>query len=470
MTKGRNFEEQRVIEKAFEKDQGHLFHFWEELNEAERDCLISEVRSIDYRIIEEAKKLFRKTVLKTEEIEVPEVISVPETRGEIDRRQEAMHFGEQFIRSGRIAAFTAAGGQSSRLGLDIPKGVFPVTPLKKKTLFQVHAEKILFMQEKYSVPVPWIIMVSATNREPTVQFFREHDYFGLKKEDIRFIDQGMFPALDEKGHIFLKSKYGLFLSPSGHGGTFSALADTGTLDWLQQRGIEEIFYFQVDNVLIKILDPAFIGYHRRSRCEMSSKAVHKADPKEKIGVFARVDGKVSVIEYSELADVVSHYENLTEESFSAGSIAIHMINVDFTQKMASEVSMLPLHLAHKAIPHMNLQGKWLSPRKPNGYKIETFIFDALKSTSSSIIMEVRREEEFSPLKNRTGADSPQTVLRDQLAMFARWLERAGISVLRGQEGLPEHKIEISPLFAVSEEEFLEKTPRGLEIKGDTYIE
>jgi UDP-N-acetylglucosamine/UDP-N-acetylgalactosamine diphosphorylase len=470
MTKGRNTEEKRIIEIAFEKDQGHLFHFWEELNEVERDCLISELKNIDYRIIEEAKKLFHTTVPKAEEIRVPDVISVPKTQKEIDHRREALQVGEEFIRSGRIAAFTAAGGQSSRLGLDIPKGAFPVTPVKKKSLFQVHAEKVLFMQKKYAVHIPWIIMVSATNREPTVQFFREHDYFGLKREDLRFIDQGMFPALDEKGHIFLKDKYALFLSPTGHGGTFSALADTGTLSWLKQMGIEEIFYFQVDNVLIKILDPAFIGYHRRGRCEMSSKAVHKADPKEKIGVFALVDGKVSVIEYSEIADVVSHYENLNEDSFTAGSIAIHMINVDFAQKMASEVSMLPLHLAHKAIPHMNLQGEWMPPSKPNGYKIETFIFDALKSTSSSIIMEVQREDEFSPLKNRKGPDSPQTILKDQLVMFARWLERAGIHVFRGQEGLPVHRIEISPLLAVSEEEFLEKAPRGLEIKGDTYIE
>jgi UDP-N-acetylglucosamine/UDP-N-acetylgalactosamine diphosphorylase len=238
---------------------------------------------------------------------------------------------------------------------------------------------------------------------------------------------------------------------------------------LRNQGIQEIFYFQVDNVLIKILDPTFIGYHRMSGCEMSSKAVHKDDPKEKIGVFALEGGKMTVIEYSELEEVVSKHEGVREESFTAGSIAIHMINLDFADRFSQGGLKLPLHLAHKAIPYVDEHGKKVEPDKSNGHKIETFIFDALKSTTASIIMEVRREEEFSPLKNRTGSDSPETVLKHQLKFFASWLENAGIRVPYRNDGLPLYKIEVSPLFAALEEDFLEKVDRDLELTGDTYI-
>jgi UDP-N-acetylglucosamine/UDP-N-acetylgalactosamine diphosphorylase len=471
MKKGRNAEEQHIIVSAFSNGQGHLFLFWDDLCDEEKDTLISEVRNIDYAVIEEAKRLFRTPLQERHEIGIPEVITIPETPAEIEREREAKSAGEELLKSGRIACFTAAGGQSSRLGLDIPKGAFSVTPVKGKTLFQVHAEKILFMQRKYRAQIPWIIMVSGTNREQTVQFFEKNNYFGLEKDIVLFIEQGMFPALDEGGKILMRDRHGLFLSPTGHGGTFSALSNSGALfSWLRGQGIQEIFYFQVDNVLVKILDPVFIGYHRMNGCEMSSKAVRKTDPKEKVGVFALEDGKLTVIEYSELEEVVSKHEGLNEMSFTAGSIAIHIVNLDFADRISRGGSTLPLHLAHKAIPYMDEKGRKVEPNKSNGYKIETFIFDALKSTIASIIMEVRREEEFSPLKNRTGPDSPETVLKHLLQFFASWLEDAGIKVPRGNDGLPVYKIEVSPLFAALEEDFLKKVDRGLELTGDIYID
>jgi UDP-N-acetylglucosamine/UDP-N-acetylgalactosamine diphosphorylase len=470
MEKGRNADEQRVIEIAFQKGQGHLFHFWEKLSEAEKDVLIAQVRGIDYRTVEEAHAHLRRPLEGKKDIEVPDVISVPETAAEVEKENRARRLGEEFLRGGGLAAFTAAGGQSSRLGLDIPKGAFPVTPVREKTLFQVIAEKIRFIQEKYEVRIPWIIMVSGTNNDQTVRFFREHDYFGLETEYVKFIEQGMFPALDDEGKILMKNRHSLFLNPTGHGGTFATLCDSGALDWLRSLGVEEIFYFQVDNVLIKVCDPVFIGHHRAHGCQMSSKAVRKENPKEKLGVFALEEGKVSVIEYSELEEVLENHETLSPESFTAGSIAIHLIRVDFALSFRCGAPKLPLHLAHKVIPHVDMQGREVKPEGPNGFKIETFIFDALKFASSSIIMEVRREEEFSPLKNRSGSDSPQTVLRDQLNYFARWFEKAGISVPRKPDGTPVHRIEVSPLFASFEEDFLKKIDRGLRIQGDTHVE
>jgi UDP-N-acetylglucosamine/UDP-N-acetylgalactosamine diphosphorylase len=470
MVKGRSIEEQKIIEKAYDNDQGHLLSFWDQLSGEEKDRLVNDLSRIDFDVLEKAKKMISDSHEIRRRVSLPRVITLPRTARQLKTERKAREKGEECIASSKVAVFTAAGGQSSRLGLDIPKGAYPVTSVRGKSLFHVHAEKILSLEKKYSASLPWIIMVSETNRDQTVDFFRSNGYFGLKKDRVHFIEQGMYPAFDDGGRIFLKDKMFLFLSPSGHGGTFSALKESGALEMLKEKNIEEIFYFQVDNVLIRIADPVFIGYHVLNRCDMSAKSVRKRDPGEKIGVFALEDGKTTVVEYSELASIDSDHADAGAESFVHGSIAIHMINVGFALRLTERGMNLPLHLAHKAIKHIDLKGNRIEPDEPNGYKVETFIFDAMKQASESIVMEVRRNEEFSPLKNKSGVDSPETVHNDQLLFFARWFEKAGITVPCNRSGLPTCKLEVSPLFAHSEEEFVEKIDRNISINGDTYIE
>jgi UDP-N-acetylglucosamine/UDP-N-acetylgalactosamine diphosphorylase len=469
MIKGRNPEEKNLIEKILKFNQGHLFHFWEELDNTGKDSLINDIRSIDLEVVKRAMNLVSRKENRQRKISPPQIIALPASEEENEKRKKADEVGTRYLKSSKVAVFTAAGGQSSRLGLNIPKGAFRVTPIKKKSLFQVHAEKILFMQKKYQSQIPWLIMVSETNRDQTLEFFQKNHFFGLDEDSVRFIEQGMYPAFDEQGKIFLKSKNSVFLSPSGHGGTFQALNDSGALTWLKESGIEEIFYFQVDNVLVKVLDPVFIGYHVSNKCEMSSKCVSKRDPMEKLGVFVVEDGKVTVVEYSELSGLLSDSTDFTVESYSAGSIAIHMLNVDFAKKMGEGVYTLPLHLAHKAIPYTDSSGKRVVTDRPNGYKAETFIFDALKKVTSTIIMEVRRDIEFSPLKNKSGEDSPQTVFEDQLRLFAQWFNIVGISVPHNDRALPLYKLEVSPLFASMEEDFLEKVVPDIVVDKDTYL-
>jgi UDP-N-acetylglucosamine/UDP-N-acetylgalactosamine diphosphorylase len=313
-------------------------------------------------------------------------------------------------------------------------------------------------------------MVSETNESQTVDFFRSHDYFGLDRGLIRFIVQGMNPAIDGNGKILMREKHRLFLNPNGHGGTLSTLRESGSIPWLRERGVEEIFYFQVDNVLINILDPLFIGYHTLNGCDMSSKCVMKRDPAEKIGAFVLENGKTTIVEYTETDAVVVEDGCDRDEALRAGNIAVHVIGLDFVDRVTSGQLHLPLHIAHKAIPHIDEGGERVSPSEPNGYKIETFIFDGLKLADRTIIMEVSRSEEFSPLKNREGEDSIETVLRDQLDLFARWLERANVPVPREADGRPACRIEISPLRAPTEEEFLADAGKPLSIKGDIYVE
>jgi UDP-N-acetylglucosamine/UDP-N-acetylgalactosamine diphosphorylase len=468
-----------IERKLGETGQGHLLKFWGELSDAERGLLAGDIASADFSALGSLRAILEHGERKAGKVAPPEVIPIPGTPEELRRERTAREAGESLVRAGKVAAFTAAGGQSSRLGLQTPKGTYPVTPVKGKSLFQVFAEKIRATQVKYGAPVPWVLMVSDTNREDTESFFRLNGYFGLDASMVRFIEQKMYPAVDDACRVFLREKHRLFLSPSGHGGTFAALRDSGALRWLRGLGIEEIFYFQVDNVLAKVLDPVFIGYHALGRCGMSSKCVRKRSLEEKLGVFALVDGKPAVVEYSEIASLESLLGKEGPPLFTAGNVAIHVINLSFASRQAGEGEAfadggaLPLHLARKAIPHVDTSGRKVEPSEPNGYKFETFIFDALRNAGASIVMESRREEEFSPLKNRSGDDSPSTVLADQLRLFSRWFEAAGIRVPRDAEGLPLRKLEVSPLFALTAEEFaagIWALPEPVAADGDTYID
>jgi UDP-N-acetylglucosamine/UDP-N-acetylgalactosamine diphosphorylase len=466
----------QVVEKLREAEQEHLLLFWDDLSNAERELLVRDIGFVDFSVPRNLESLLQTGERRVDSLTPPEVIEIPGTPEAAAREREAREAGESLIRSSKVAAFTAAGGQSSRLGLEAPKGTYPVTPVRNKSLFQVFAEKIRSAEVKYGVGIPWVIMVSDTNRGETEGFFKRNGYFGLAASRIRFIEQGMFPAVDERGKILLREKHRLFLSPSGHGGTFAALRDSGALRWLEELGIGELFYFQVDNVLARVLDPVFIGYHALGRCGMSSKCVRKKNFEEKLGVFALVDGKPAVVEYSELVLIESRLGKGSAALFTAGNIAIHTLNLAFAARQAGGLGglpgegTLPLHLARKAIPHIDSRGRKVEPAEPNGYKFETFIFDALRNAGNTLIMEARREDEFSPLKNRSGDDSPATVLRDQLVLYSRWFEGAGIRVPRGPDGLPLHRLEVSPLFALTAEEFAARFPRAITADQDAYIE
>jgi UDP-N-acetylglucosamine/UDP-N-acetylgalactosamine diphosphorylase len=470
MERGRNSEEQKLIEKIYERRQEHVLRFWGELNNDEKDLLVRDMERIDFGILDEAAIVRERKTDEERCVEPPAVIPVPRSEAQLKKETEAARAGNAYIESSRVAVFTAAGGQSSRLGLESPKGTYPVSPIMKKSLFQVHAEKILYVQDKFGIKVPWIIMVSETNRSQTIEFFEKSSYFGLDKAYTVFIEQGMFPAVNKDGKIFLRDKYRIFLNPSGHGGTFSALKKSGKIKWLKDLRIDEIFYFQVDNVLVKVLDPVFIGYHTEKKCGISSKSVQKRDAGEKVGVFALEDAKTTVVEYSEFSTVrVKGGKNPTE-ALTAGNIAIHMINVDFAEKKGGDPKGLPLHIAFKAVPHIDHTGKPVKPEKPNGYKIETFIFDALRDSEESVIMDVPRESEFSPLKNKTGNESPETVHADQLRFFAGWFEEAGIAVPTETDGSPSYKLEVSPHFASYYDDFIKKIDKNIIIDRDTYIE
>jgi UDP-N-acetylglucosamine/UDP-N-acetylgalactosamine diphosphorylase len=445
---------QEEIVRSFQAaGQGHVFAFWSELDTPQRAALVAQAAEID---LDEVARLYRALVAEKSSpvsaagaLEPAPFEPLPEKGGDPAKWARARAAGEQALRAGRVAAFTVAGGQGTRLGYDGPKGTFAVTPVKRKSLFQVFAEKILAAGRRYGRPLHWFIMTSHANHEATEAFFAQHGYFGLARDRVHFFRQGRMPAVNFEGKIMLESKGAIALSPDGHGGSLRALHRSGALDLMAREGIDTLSYFQVDNPLVRCIDPEFIGFHLLERSEMSSKTIPKAYPEEKVGLFCRQNGKLIVAEYS---DVPLELQRATNPDgslrFSAGSIAIHIIDRDFARRMAAggEGVQLPFHRADKKIATVDAQGNPVKPEKPNGVKFELFVFDALPFAKNPLVVETRRADDFSPVKNAEGVDSPRTCRDDQLRQFARWLNGAGAQVAVDASGMPQVALEISPLF------------------------
>src|SRR3990172_4308443 len=271
-------EKSKIIEKVYAAGQEHVLRFWDELDESSREKLLPQLAEIDFALINKLYQDFIKHktpgVFKGD-LKPADFITLPKTDKEKAAFRKAHKIGEEALRAGRVAAFLVAGGQGSRLGFDGPKGMFPISPVKNKTLFQLHAEKILACSKKYGVIIPWYIMTSESNHVETVAYFAGNDYFGLGKENVICFEQAMIPALDPNGKLILEQKDSIFRNPNGHGGSLEALKKNGALADMQRRGIDLISYFQVDNVLIKICDPVFIGFHISAEAQMSAKVLVK---------------------------------------------------------------------------------------------------------------------------------------------------------------------------------------------------
>ncbi|MFU8829804.1 MAG: UDPGP type 1 family protein, partial [Phycisphaerales bacterium] len=366
--------------------------------------------------------------------------------------------GEDLLRAGKVAAFTVAGGQGSRLGYDGPKGCFPGGAVTSKPLFACLADWIHSAQDRYGATVPWYIMTSPLNHEATVGFFEENDHFGLDPANIMFFPQGVLPSFDmNTGTILLAQKHEVATNPDGHGGSLRALAQSGALADMKRRGVEHISYVQIDNPLARVVDPIFIGLHATapdSSGEMSTKVVAKTEAGEKVGVVCTIDGKPGVIEYSDLPEATAAQRNPDGTlTLRAGNIALHMLGRSFVERITSGDLALPYHRAEKKVPCIDPEsGQTLDPSEPNGIKLEMFVFDAIPLCEQSIVYEVERTDEFAPIKNAEGNDSPASSARLQTERAAAWLEARGVSIPRGADGSPHCVLEISPRTATRPDE------------------
>ena len=434
--------------------QGHVFAFWDQLTPPERTQLLEQAGEIDLTEIATLTRTLVQQAAGSSAADWSDLLPAPyekrpEHGGAAVDWQAAEAAGEAALRAGRVAAFTVAGGQGTRLGYDGPKGTFAVTPVQAKSLFQIFAEKIAAAGRRSGRPLHWFIMTSHANHEATESFFREHGHFGLEPSRVHFFRQGRMPAVDFSGKILLESRSSIALSPDGHGGSFRALHRSGALDLMAREGVDTLSYFQVDNPVVRCIDPAFLGFHLLRRSEMSSKMVPRAYAEEKVGLFCVRGGRTCVIEYSDMPLALQR-ESLADGTlrYLAGSIAIHVIDREFARRMAAggEGVALPFHRADKKIPAIDASGAPVKPAKPNGIKFELFVFDALPFAHSPVVIETLRADDFSPVKNAEGLDSPATCRADQLKQYARWFKGVGVDLSVDSQGVPTLNLEVSPLF------------------------
>ena len=426
--------------------QEHVLAYWDRLSKAEREKLLAQIESIESGDIRRCREALKKggDSFDSSKGKAPKVVTL---KGAALKR--AIAAGERELSAGKVAVLLVAGGQGSRLGYDGPKGCYSIGPVTGASLFSFHARKVLARSIRHGAAVPFYIMTSLANNEATVRHFEENDYFGLNPDDVFFFSQGMWPGMDAEGRIILDEPGHIFMSPDGHGGLLAALKRSGALADMKKRGIESVFFFQVDNPLVEIADPAFIGYHVLNRSEYSLKLCEKSDPFEKVGMPMLIGDRYRMVEYTEMTKEQCLRRKGGKLYYRYGSPAIHVFDRAFLEREAGK--KMPLHLAFKKIPYVR-NGKVVKPSEPNAYKFEKFIFDTLPNAKRTAFVAFEKRDEFSPVKNAEGADSPESCKADMRAKWMRQLSAAGIK-LTGSTPL-----EIDPVYALDAKD-LEK--RGL---------
>jgi UDP-N-acetylglucosamine/UDP-N-acetylgalactosamine diphosphorylase len=444
---GEGMTEKDLIQMLRKFDQGHILEHYERLSGQQKLDFLGGLEGLDF---ERIFSLYRDAISgpitphTIEDIGPAPIIPIPETTGEKALEERARLLGESMLRAGKVAVLIVAGGQGSRLGHDGPKGTFPVSPVKKKTLFQLFCESVKAISIRYGARIPLLIMTSRENGRDTRTYFESCNYFGLDREDVHFFSQSMLPTITPEGRLILRDNTHIVSNPDGHGGSLKAIHDSGLLKRLEHEGITELFYCQVDNPLVKIADPVFLGHHGMVGAEMSTKVVRRKTIEERVGVYVSIAGKEGIIEYSDFGG--RHMSSLDTEGeilYWAGNTAIHAINLSFINRLNTHGFALPYHLARRTVEAMAPEEGTI---EIEGWKFETFVFDAIGFAKKTCSMEVVRDEEFSPVKNSQGNDSPATAAAAMSNLYRSWLEGAGL------KSYPHKLIEISPLFALDKEE------------------
>jgi UDP-N-acetylglucosamine/UDP-N-acetylgalactosamine diphosphorylase len=439
------------IRQRFEQaGQGHLFRWWDELGERARRRLLRQLEAVDLSRLDElreaadslkqprARNLSPAPVYELADREFPYALS--------DAARAMAPYGEKALSNGEVAVLLVAGGQGTRLGFDGPKGCYPILPITGMTLFEVFARKIRRVGIEYGTNPPLYVMVGNHNEHQTINFWQDHVWFGLDPNDVQFFAQGEMPALDEAGRIMMAGKDAIFTGPDGHGGVLKALQVKGMLQEMRRRRVRTISYLQVDNLQTPVADTAFLGLHIAEGAEVSLKVVRKTDPAERVGIYCLDDGAPGIVEYSEFSEAQSNERDGEHLRYWAGSIAVHAFSVDFLARLAESGIDLPLHAAHKKVPHLDEHGNEINPTEPNAWKFERFIFDTIPMANNVTCLEVPREEQFLPLKNADGPYGPEGVKQAYQDYFGRAVEQ----VL----GAKPPKLEVDPTFAENARELV----------------
>ncbi|HEX5103171.1 MAG TPA: UTP--glucose-1-phosphate uridylyltransferase, partial [Pirellulaceae bacterium] len=454
----------------------HLLDFWERLDGRQRGRLARQIEALD-------PDLFRK--LRAEHAAGPAAGDSPSKWAELAARaepppamrldgsgveftaQSARERGAAALAAGEVGMILVAGGLGTRLGFDQPKGLFPLAPLSKRTLFQILIEQLLAVRRRCGVAIPLYVMTSEATDEVTRSFLGEHANFGLPAADLHIFCQASMWAVDERfERILLEAPDSLFLGPDGHGGMLAALEKSGGLADAERRGIKHLFYGQIDNPLTQICDELFLGSHILAGSEMTTQVVRKREPLERVGNVVQVAGRTQIIEYSDLPEEFARRTNPDGSlKLWAGNLAVHVFDVAFLQRQAADPQALPFHCAKKKVTCLDSQGQLVQPERPNALRFERFIFDLLPRAKKALVVEVDPCEAFAPVKNSDDepTDNPRLAKLAMMSLDRERLRQAGALVA---DNVP---VEINPLWAGTVEELRGRLARGTIIDQPTYF-
>ena len=400
-------EKMESIMKTLKKySQEHLLNGYSQLSEAKQKELLEQIENTDFELINSLYNRTKKQADVQETNITPiEYLDKDKLNGYYRSFQET---GEKAIRSGKLAAVTMAGGQGTRLGHIGPKGTFDIGLDSHKSLFELLSDSLKEQGKKYGVVIPWFIMTSKENNDATIKFFAKNRFFGYEKnKNIFFFEQGELPMVDTEGKILIGEDGLIKEAADGHGGIYEALVKNGMTKKMRELGVEWLFIGGVDNCLVKMVDPLLMGIAIQKHVSAAGKSVVKANPQEKVGVFCRKNGRPSVVEYTEIPeDMAQATDERGELIYGESHILCNLFNIDAVERMGSKP--LPYHTAFKKATYIDKNGNTVVPDGPNAYKFEAFLFDAFGELDDMAILRVKREEEFAPVKNASGVDSPET--------------------------------------------------------------
>ena len=384
--------------------QEHLLKFYDNLDENKKEKLLEQIENIDFELInslyDSTKGNAKKDNAKIEPIDFIDKYKLN------DKYKYYEEIGKKAIKAGELAVVTMAGGQGTRLGHSGPKGTFDIGLDSHKSLFELLCDSIKEEAKKYDVQIPWFIMTSKENNKDTIEFFKKNKYFGYEK-NIYFFIQGELPMIDTEGKILIGENGLIKLAADGHGGVYESLVKSNMVNKMKELGCKWVFIGGVDNCLAKMVDPVLMGIAIDKNVTAAGKSVVKANPHEKVGAFCKKNGKPSVVEYSEITDEMAEVVDENGELlYGESHILCNLFSVDAIERMGS--NPLPYHIAFKKATYIDKDGNKVVPTSPNAFKFEAFLFDAFGEVDDMAILRVKREEEFAPVKNASGVDSPET--------------------------------------------------------------
>ncbi len=399
----------RSVVKLLKKyNQEQVLAFYNTLPKEEKELLLDQVLNIDFEKLISLYNEFQKDVSYTDAVITP-LEHVEETKLSSYIKSKYIKKGEEIIGNGGLAVITLAGGQGTRLGLSLPKGFFEVETNPKKSLFQIQCETLQMANIKYNTVIHWYIMTSPDNDSITKVYFEDKKYFGYGKENVTFFKQDTLPVLDFNSKLILDKAYKVKEVSNGNGDVFSSLQRYGLIEDMEKKGIKYVFIGGIDNILLKTVDPLFIGLCDIGNCKVASKTITKNENEKDEWVFARRDGKPSIVSSKR---ITKEMEDKKDENgkylYKEINILAHLFSID-SLKLCANID-LPYHLAEKKNDYLNDEGVKIMPKSPNTYKYEQFIFDVFPYFDNILLLSVKREREFAPIKSFTGIHTPERAL------------------------------------------------------------